>query len=203
MTPRLPKLHAVTDDRVVELHDFTTRAAAIAQSGSVALHARAPGREGRELLEIAQSIGAAVAHSGSTLFVNDRVDVARAASAAGVHLPAGGLPVAEVRGLVGLGVSLGRSTHDPDRAREALAAGADYVFLGPIWPTASHPGARTLGPDAIAAVGAGPVIVIGGVTAERAHTCLAAGAYGVAVVSALWQASDPGRAAEDILLLLE
>ncbi len=78
--------------------------------------------------------------------------------------------------------------------------GADYVFLGPIWETSSHPGVPGLGLEAIAAARPARVIAIGGVTPARAAACLEAGAWGVAAISALWLADDPGAAAEAFLL---
>ena len=72
----------------------------------------------------------------------------------------------------------------------AAEEGADYVFLGPIWPTTSHPNAQSLGPKALAAEVSIPVIAIGGITPEKVPQCLEYGAYGVAVISALWSAPD-------------
>lgn len=190
----------VTDDAIARRPDVAFRARALARAGPLALHARAPGLDGRELLELARALATAVTGSDSLLFVNDRVDVARAVRSRGVHLPAGGLPVAFARHILGPGALIGRSAHSPDEARRAQAEGADYVFLGPIWETASHPGRMPLGPESITQCAPARVIAIGGVTAQRAPVCRDAGAYGVAVISAVWEAPDPGGAAEEILL---
>jgi thiamine-phosphate pyrophosphorylase len=196
-------LHVVTNDAIAQLPDLAARARAVAQAGAVALHARAPGFDGRVLLELARTLETAVAGTDSLLLVNDRVDVARVLGARGVHLPASGLPVAEARRLLGPGALIGRSTHSPEEARQAHADGADYVFLGPIWETASHPGRMSLGPEAIGQCGPARVIAIGGVTPERAPLCRAAGAFGVAAISAVWNAADPGGAAREMLLSFE
>jgi thiamine-phosphate pyrophosphorylase len=135
--------------------------------------------------------------------VNDRADVATIVHADGIHLPAAGLPIAAVRALVGPDVCIGRSVHQPEEALDAAEQGADYVFLGPIWETASHPGQSPLGPEAIARALPARVVAIGGVTPERIGECRDAGAHGVAAVSSLWRADDPGSAAEKMLLLLE
>jgi thiamine-phosphate pyrophosphorylase len=136
------------------------------------------------------------------LFVNDRVDVAVAAQARGIHLPSAGLPIAVTREMVGPSMLIGRSTHGAAEALAAHADGADYVFLGPIWETPSHPGAPGLGIPAIRQASGARVIAIGGITPERIGPCLDAGAWGVAAISALWLAEDVAAAAEAFLLSL-
>jgi thiamine-phosphate pyrophosphorylase len=98
---------------------------------------------------------------------------------------------------------VGRSTHSADEARRALDEGADYVFIGPIWSTPSHPGGPALGPGALRELHSLPVIAIGGVTPERARECRDAGAWGVAAISALWRATDPAAVARAMLLSFE
>lgn len=202
MTGDLPRLHAVTDDLVLDRTDLSLRASALAQSKTVALHARARHLSARRLIAAARAFTTATRGTGSLVVVNDRVDVALIVEADGVHLPADGLPTDVVRSLVPSGTWIGRSAHGAVEARTALDAGADYVFLGPIWETTSHPGRPGLGLEAITAVGATPVIAIGGITPARVLACLDAGAYGVAAISALWSAPDPAAAAEEMLVLL-
>jgi thiamine-phosphate pyrophosphorylase len=143
-----------------------------------------------------------IAQTSAVLIVNDRVDVAVAAGAAGVHLPARGLPIAAARRMIGPDRWIGRSTHHPDEARAAAEEGADYVFLGPIWETTSHRGRAALGLGAIAAAGRARVIAIGGITTERVSKCRAAGAYGVAVLSAVWEVTDPGSVVRRMMVSL-
>jgi thiamine-phosphate diphosphorylase len=193
----------VTNDEIARRPNLASRAREVAQAGAVALHARAPGLDGRELLELARVLETAVMRTDSLLLVNDRVDVARVVRSRGVHLPAGGLPLAFARRILGPDALIGRSAHSAEEARRARAEGADYVFLGPIWETASHPGRKPLGPEAIAQCAPARVIAIGGITAKRAPVCRDAGASGVAVISAVWDAPDPGRVVEEILLSFE
>lgn len=202
MRPTLPKLHAVTDRVVLGLPDLSTRAQQIGRSANVALHARARGLPGRRLYALATGLAEAAQAGGAHLFVNDRVDVAVIAGADGVHLPSRGLPVAAARRIAG-SRWIGCSAHSVDEARRRAAEGADYVFLGPIWETSSHPERLPLGPETIGHARPARVIAIGGVTPQRVSTCLEAGAYGVAAVSALWGAPDPGAVALEMLLLLE
>jgi thiamine biosynthesis protein ThiS len=112
------------------------------------------------------------------------------------------MPTAAARQVLGPDVLIGRSAHDPVEAQGACAAGADYVFLGPIWETASHPGHPGLGVEAIRAAHPATVIAIGGVTPDRVDACLDRGAYGVAAIAALWYAADPHAAAANMLISL-
>ena len=196
MTRTIPRLHAVTNHDIIALPDLKARAESLAGAGAVALHARAEAVDAARLIDLARLLG----ETGAAVLVNDRVDLVREVGAAGVHLPSAGLPVEAARRLLGPDAIVGCSTHSPEEARAAHADGADYVFLGPIWETASHPGRLPLGPDSIAAAQPARVMAIGGVTPERAAVCRDAGAYGVAAISALWLADDPGSAASEMLL---
>ena len=138
--------------------------------------------------------------------VNDRLDVALAADADGVHVGADDLPVAAARAVLGETAVLGATCRAPVAAIEALAAGATYAGVGPAYPTTTKDDL----PDSIGAAGVGavaaaadvPVIAIGGVTVDRVPSLLRAGAYGVAVVSAISGAADPAYAAEQFLKVL-
>ena len=200
MSREVPRVHAVTNPAVVALPQLEPIARALAISPSVALHARLPGADGARLLALAERLAGA---SQGTIFVNDRVDVAVVAGAAGVHLPANGLSTTAARKLLAPGQLLGRSAHSADEARMAFDQGADYVFLGPVWATSSHPGQRPLGLHALRGFSSLCVVAIGGVTVERATECRDAGAWGVAAISALWNAKDPGAAARAMLLSFE
>lgn len=197
MTAAFPVLHAVTDDRVLALPDLLDRAAALATGPQIAIHVRGTA-DGDRLLRVATRLGAVTRARGARLFVNDRVDVATLVGADGVHLPAGGLPARSARALLGERW-IGRSAHSATEARAAVADGADYAMLGPIWQTASHPDREALGLEAIRGL-RDPVVAIGGITAERAGECRAAGACGVAALSALWNADDPGAAVRRFLV---
>lgn len=137
----------------------------------------------------------AVTRGRAVLLVNGDADLARACDADGVHLsgdarfPSGGEP----RGLI-----VGRSVHSLADARRAEAEGADYLLLGTIFPSRSHPGSPTGGVDAVDEVVAAvhvPVIAIGGITVSTAGAVMGAGAAGVAVIAAILAAPDPGQAA--------
>lgn len=203
MRPALPRLHAVTDERVARRPDLGRIAAALAAGApGLALHARGRTLSGLEHYRLAVRLRPTLSVS-VRLFINDRLDVALATDADGVQLGAGSLDVAEARRL-GPSWLVGRSVHAVADAHAARAAGADYLLAGPVFATATHPGATPLGLDglgAIIAVGL-PVIAIGGVTIEGIPALCAAGAWGAAAIRALWDADDPAdaaRAMEDAL----
>ncbi len=199
MKRQLPRLHAVTNDEVLALPDFHERTAAIAKSApGTAVHIRSGSLGGRRLTELAEFTKQTL-EAGCT-FVNDRVDVARIVGADGVHLPSAGLSVTSARSIIGPECWVGRSVHNAVEVQRADDEGADYVVLGPIWPTVSHPGTEPLGLDALSFGYDLPVIAIGGITPERVPECIQSGAYGVALISAIWYAQDVTSAARDLSL---
>ena len=136
------------------------------------------------------------------LFVNDRIDVALAADANGVQLGENALPMHAARHVVGGKLLLGRSVHSVERALDAEAQGADLLVLGTIFPTASHPDARTGGTVLVQEVAAAvrlPLLGIGGIDASNVGEVVAGGAAGAAVITAITTALDP--AAESAHLL--
>ncbi len=197
----LPGLHVVTDDEVLGAPWFRERSGRLLESAgpSLALHLRGPHTPPARLLELAAALRPLAAETGALLLVNDRADVALAAGADGVHLGARSLPVAAARALRP-DWRIGASVHDAAESRGA--AGADFLVLGTIWASKSHPGREGAGLALLrSVVGAVdvPVIAIGGVTPERAATAVAAEAAGVAVLRGVWYHDDPARAAAEYL----
>jgi thiamine-phosphate diphosphorylase len=139
------------------------------------------------------------------LSVSRRADLARALGA-GVHTGRGGPHVAEARAAVGPLQPVGYSAHDPEEACAAAEEGADYVYLGPIYSTTSHPDRPPLGlevlREACLAAQPVPVYAIGGITPERAAAVHAAGAYGAAVLRGVLDAPDAGAAVAAFLRAL-
>jgi len=135
------------------------------------------------------------------IVVNDRADVALAASADGVHLRADGPPIAAVRAIGPASWLVGRSVHTIDEVREHAAA--DYLFFGTVFPGGSKgAGAPTQGLDALAGVVAAsrtPVIAIGGMTPDRAREAVAYGAAGIAAIGAFLAPGGPGRVAAEFM----
>ena len=198
MRPPLPRLHAVTDERIARRIDLEDVARELAEAGGadLALHARGRALTGLEHYDLSFRLCVLP----SPLFVNDRLDIALATAASGVQLGQGSLPVAAARGLDPRWW-IGRSVHDLDEAAAAKAEGADYLFVGPVFATPTHPDRPPLGVERLRAIGRVglPVIAIGGVAPERVGEVKAAGAYGVAAIRALWDAAEPGAAARQML----
>ena len=197
--PWIPRLHVVTDDRVLSDPEFTAGARAVVEvKGEGVLHLRAPHASGRYLNDLARRLAPDVALADWALIVNDRVDVALARGLPGVHLPGYSLRPEDARGLLGTGRLLGVSVHDREEAHRAHRSGADYLVLGSIFDTLSHPRRPSLGLEALARLAEAmpiPVVAIGGITPERVLDCLEAGAHGVAVLSGIWRTPDPAAAA--------
>lgn len=189
----VPRIHVVTDDAVLNRPDFIELAGMMTAPG-VAVHLRSRTIPGRQLQELAMALRS----GGVETIVNDRVDVAIAARANGVHLPELGLPLHLVREHFGQ-LLIGRSTHSSTDARQSIQAGADYAFIGPIWRTPSHPSTTPLGVNTFADIAGLPVLAIGGIDLARAQTCLEHGAYGVAVISSVWNHPRPASVVNDFL----
>jgi thiamine-phosphate diphosphorylase len=197
----LPRVHAVTDAAVLRLGDLGVRAAAIASGGSaVTLHARDRAAPVCTLAAIATRFVTLATPPEAAVFVNARPDVAAAVGAGGVQLGVADLAPADARRVLPHGW-IGRSVHSVDEAGAAVAEGADYLMVGPVYRTATHPDHPGAGPGLVTACAAlgRPVIAIGGVTGERIGELRSAGAYGVAAVRALWLTDDPAGVVADWL----
>lgn len=212
-----PRLHVVTDDRVLAAPGFTDRAVALvhAAGASLALHLRGPGTSARTLWSLARELAPETRAARALLVINDRVDLAAAVGADAVQLGQRSLPVDEVRRLETRGLlpaastsgepadraaalRVGASVHSPDEAR--AARGADWLLVGTLYTTPSHRERAAAGPDLVARVTRDtdvPVLGIGGVSVERVAEVVARGAHGVAVLGGVWhsQHGPPARAA--------
>jgi len=133
------------------------------------------------------------------LIINDHADIAIAADADGVHLGQDDLPPSVVRQLPGFhGRLIGRSTHSLEQARAAMAEGADYFAVGPVFPTPTKAGRAAVGPGLVtevAAIADRPFVAVGGIDHENAASVIGAGAKALAVVRAVYDAVDPAESA--------
>jgi len=158
-------------------------------------------RTARERYELGRELRELTREAGVRLVVNDRVDLAHALDADGVHLGDDDLPVSVARNLLGDDALIGRSVSTVADAREAAAAGADYLGVGAVFTTGSKADIDddefAVGVDRVAAIAEAvdiPLVGIGGITAENATEVVEAGADGVAVITAITQADDPEAA---------
>jgi thiamine-phosphate pyrophosphorylase len=157
----------------------------------------------RELVTLAREVQAVTASRASQLLMNDRIDVALALEGVGVHLRSNSLPVPVARQLLGARRLLGISVHAVEEAVQAESQGADYIVLGPIYETPSKQmfgpplGIHTL--EKACRLVRIPIIGIGGVTVSRAREIRYAGAFGVAVITAILGAADVESATHELL----
>lgn len=207
MTRSVPGLHVVTDDRVLGLADFQRRAREVLTVGGagVALHVRGPASSGAALYRAAAELIRPARDAGALLLVNDRVDLALVLEMDGVHLGERSLPPVEARRVLGAGPRMGSSVHGVEGARDAEEGGAEYLVVGTVFATRSHPGRAGAGVPRIREVAdavAVPILAIGGVTPGRVREVLDAGARGVAALSGVWNAPSPAGAVEEYLSAL-
>lgn len=201
------RLYLVTDRHQTAGRPLLAVVEAALRGGVQALQIREKDLLGRALIDLSVPLREATAQAGAALLINDRADVCRAVGADGVHLRADHLPVSVVRRLIVDGGLIGVSAHHADEARTAESDGADFVLLGPVYDTPSKRaygppiGARAL--EAAATRLSIPIFAIGGITADRVADVTGAGAWGVAVTSAILSASDPERAATALRHALE
>ena len=178
---------------------------AMLAGGARLLQLRLKDRASGELVTIARSLRELTAAAGARFVVNDRIDVALAADADGVHLGQDDLPVAAARALLGPDRWIGFSTHSEAQLEAASGCGADYLSLGPIFVTTSKAKADpVIGPAVLRTARprvAEPIVAIGGITAATAREVLDAGADAVSVIAAVVRAPDVMRATADLLTI--
>ena len=159
----------------------------------------------QDLVPLAKQVRQITRAAGALLILNDRLDVALAAEADGVHLGQTDFPVADARRLAP-GLIIGASTHSADEARAAQAAGASYVNIGPLFPTGTKAWAEPfLGLDGLREISRAvslPFTVMGGIKADHIPALVQAGARTIAVVTAITAADNPEQAARDLLALI-
>jgi thiamine-phosphate diphosphorylase len=210
----VPQLHVITPASVIVRPDFLSIVRDMqAECGSrLAVHLRAAELAGRPLYAVATAVSEGASASGGWCVVNGRLDVGLAAGAQAVQLGQPALPVARARRVAGTRLLLGASVHAGDEAVEAARDGANFLVLGTIHPTPSHPGRRAAGTELIGATramldeagfaGVG-IVAIGGIEARNMAAALAAGATGVAVQRAVWKTADPVAAARRLVSTAE
>lgn len=209
MRKRIAGVYVVTDRFVNPNRSHIDIAKAAVAGGASAVQLREKEATTRQLLEWARAIRELTRNTDTLFIVNDRVDIALASDADGVHLGDDDMPVPIARRLLGAGKIIGRSVANEDEALKAIAEGADYVSLGSIFATSTKPDAgEPIGVDAIKRVRQVlppdyPLVAIGGINLQNAASVFEAGADAVAVVSAVACADDPIGAVKQLKVLWE
>ena len=199
MNKRIGHLHVLTDETVQDRFSHTELAEMAIAGGADTIQFREKTKGAKQLVEIAGAIRRVCRDANVAFIVTDRVDVAIAVDADGVHLGRNDLPIPVARDLLGPDKIIGGTASTLDNAIEAQNAGADYVGFGHIYPTTSKKkNGDAKGPDGlreVCRVLTIPVVAIGGIGEENFTAVLDAGAWGIAVIAAVCAASDPARAA--------
>lgn len=183
------------------LEDFASYVGDLAEAGVDWFQLRDKTADGRQLLEYARAAQCVLAPSGSKLIINDRVDVAMACNAAGVHLGQEDMPLADARRLMGHSMLIGVSTHSVEQALTAEQAGADYIGCGPTFPSTTKQFSEFVGPELIRRVSLQvglPVFAIGGIDLSNVELVVQAGCRRVAVSGAIHQGESPMQAAVEL-----
>lgn len=194
-------LHVLVDGRASE-DQFAQLADAILRGGTPIVQLRDKSLDDRTLLERGRLLRKKTRECGALLIMNDRPDLALLVDADGVHVGQEDLPVADVRRIVGPQMLIGVSTHSIDQARQAVLDGANYIGVGPIFPSATKSFDRFPGLELLRQVRRELAIVafaIGGINAANIESVVTAGATHVAVSHAVVGADDPQAAAVQLL----
>jgi thiamine-phosphate pyrophosphorylase len=200
-----PTLYVILDRAAARGRDLEELLAAAIAGGCRMVQLREKEWPSGRLLPLAERLRARCATAGVTFIVNDRVDLALAVGADGVHLGQDDLPARIARPLLRPGMILGISTHSVAQARTAQADGADYVAVGSMFATPSKADFELVGPDLVRKLRGEirvPLIGIGGITHDNVQQVIGAGADGVAVISAVSADRDPRAASERFVALI-
>lgn len=203
LSPNRVRLIVITDSDLAAPRDLEAIVKEVLQAGAPSIQLRDKRRTVRELLPVAHRLRSLTRKFDALLFVNDRLDLALAVEADGIHLGPDDLPVSAVRAVVPDNFLIGFSADDPDVAQSAMAEGADYLGCGTVWPTVSKKDAGdVIGLDGLRSVAeaiSAPVVAIGGVSVRRAELLPPTGAAGAAVMSAVMSAEDPSAVVHRLL----
>lgn len=201
------RLHVLTDTSTQSRFSHERLAELAIRGGADVVQYRSKQDDVRTMVDQAIRVADLCRSAGVTFLVNDRVDVALAAGADGVHLGRNDMPVSIARKILGPEAIVGGTARGVDDAIEAERQGATYVGLGPVFPTSSkvvdhYP----IGLETVTAVSLSiriPVIAIAGITIENVASVIRAGAYGVAVIGAVAHAEDPEAAVRALLVSIQ
>lgn len=200
-------LYAILDTSLVPANRVERVAEQLLRGGVKVLQLRAKGLPSGEFLRLACLLRELAVKRGALFIVNDRVDIAMAAGADGVHLGQDDIPVEEARALLGDKYLIGLSTHNLTEAARAGATTADYVSFGPVFATATKKDAEpTLGLKALKearALVSKPLVAIGGITAQSLPSVMDTGADAAAIISDILMSKAPGDKAARIISLLK
>ncbi len=195
---QIGRLHVLTDTVLQSRFSHVELTRLAIAGGADTIQFRQKTGATREMIEIARQLKKICTDAGVAFIVNDRVDVAIASGADGVHLGQDDFPIPLARKLLGQGRIIGGSAAALEEAQKCLAQGADYIGFGPVYPTTSKADAGpvsgiSLLKQVVESIPL-PIIAIGGVTAKNTPEVMQAGAHGIAVISAVCCQENPEQA---------
>ncbi len=200
------KLYLVTNSDKFENDDAFLDAVASALKGGVdILQLREKTMPANRIIELGKKIKLLCAEYGATFIVNDRVDIAYVLEADGVHLGQDDMDVESARKILGNNAIIGVSTHAPEQAQKAVADGADYIGMGPVFTTPTKPGRKSVGLEYVEWVSNNidiPAFAIGGIDPDNVNEVIAHGAKRIAVVRAIINAENPEYAAKQFYSII-
>lgn len=199
-------LYLITDRKQVMAGTLPEAVECALQGGVRAVQLREKDLTSRELFELAVEMRKVTSRHNALLLINDRVDIALAVDADGVHLGGEGIPLYKARALLGPERYIGVSCHNQVSARNAESMGADFITYGPLFFTPSKVAyGEPLGTEKLKLVTKQlsiPVFGLGGIKSSNAWKVMAAGAAGISLISAVIAAENPRHAAENLLACL-
>jgi len=202
----IPRLYVVTDRQQTAGRSLEEVIASAARGGAGMVQLREKDLSARELLALGGRLQHVLAPYDIPLLINDRLDVAQALDAAGVHLAGHSLPAAQARRVLGSDKLIGVSTHSLEQAQDARDGDADFIVFGPVFTTPSKvvygppQGLQQLA-NIVQAIDL-PVIAIGGINVTNLPSVLQKGAHGVAMIRAVLEAAQPEAATQQLRALL-
>ncbi len=204
---KIGRFHVLTDTVLQTQFSHLELAKLAIDGGADTIQFRQKSGETREMILVAEEMQALCKRAGVTFITNDRVDIAIASHADGVHLGQNDFPIDLARKLMGEEAIIGGSASSMEEARKCLSEGADYIGFGPVYPTTSKEDAGPVGGiDLLRRVVEEiplPIIAIGGLSTENTPMVMEVGSYGIAVISAVCCQKDPAEAARCLRRLLE
>lgn len=200
------RLYVITDEKIGLGRSHSILAEEALKGGATVIQLRDKEKSGKELYKIGLKIRALTRQYRALFIVNDRLDIALAVGADGVHLGTEDLPISVARKIAGKNFIIGASVSSPEEALIAEKEGADYISAQSIFETSSKENVKVIGIEglkSIVKVSSLPVIAIGGINKENVKDVIRAGARGVAVISAVISKGDVRESTEELRKLIE
>ncbi len=194
-------LYFITDSTGYEEEEFYRRVEAALSGGVTIMQLREKNKTTREYIRLAERVHEIAMRYGVPLIIDDRLDVAMAVNAEGVHLGQSDMPVSTARRIAGDSMIIGATTKTVEQALEAVKSGADYLGVGAIYPTTTKVKTVLTSVDTLRAICSAvsiPVNAIGGLNKDNCHVLENTGIAGICVVSAIMKSDDPQKAASEL-----